>query len=570
MFSIESGKGTGHHDVNLSCPPSEARGTDSEPIEAGVLYPVQKEWSLFGEAPPLEVIDWGCLDYREALRRQRVMVEDRMADRVPDRLILVEHPPVITVGRSGSAADLRVPREAIRRAGIEMFEVERGGQATYHGPGQLVVYPITKLRVKDLHRYLRSLLEITASVLRGYGLQPEIGAGRPGVWVKGAKIASVGLAARRWVIYHGLALNVNTELGGFNFIVPCGRPEERITSLQESLGRSVNLEEIRKKFVAEFVRALGYRRVGSQETTSPGRPNWLVRPNPDERAIDRMETRLARLRLATVCQSAHCPNLGVCFGQGTATFMILGRHCTRRCRFCAVDKGRPEPVDSEEPERVALAARDLGLRHVVVTSVTRDDLADGGAGHFAQTIETLRILCPEATIEVLVPDFQGSVRALGKVVAARPDVFNHNLETVARLYATVRPEAGYRRSLEVLRYAAGYSLTVKSGLMLGLGETPSEIRETLRDLKQSGCRLLTLGQYLAPSRNHLPVGHYLSPAEFDAWGSESLGLGFAAVAAGPLVRSSFRAEALWTSTLTTKSEGPYDQEKIYSGAGHGR
>ena len=519
--------------------------------------------------PPLEVLDWGRLDYGEALRRQWALVTDRIADRAPDRLILVEHPPVVTVGRSGGEGDLRVPREVIQRAGIDIHEVDRGGQATYHGPGQLVVYPITKLRVKDLHWRLRSLLEITASVLRDYGLEPEMKAGRPGLWVNGAKIASVGLAARRWVTYHGLALNVNTELGGFNFIIPCGRPEERVTSLQESLGRPVNLEEVKGKFVAEFVRTLGYRWVGSQETTSSRRPEWLVRPNPDGTAIDRMETRLGRLRLATVCQSAHCPNLGECFQQGTATFMILGRNCTRRCRFCAVDKGRPEPVDPDEPERVALATQDLGLRHAVVTSVTRDDLPDGGAGQFARTIENLRAVCPEATVEVLVPDFQGSVNALEKVMTERPDVFNHNLETVARLYGSVRPGAGYRRSLGVLRYAAGYSLTVKSGLMLGLGETEAEILETLHDLKRSGCRLVTLGQYLAPSRDHLPVVRYLSPAEFDAWGAEVLGLGFAGVAAGPLVRSSYRAEAMWTASLTAGSERHYGQEKIYRGTGHG-
>jgi lipoyl synthase len=524
--------------------------------KGGVLYPALKESAMSEEAPSLEVIDWGCLDYGEALRRQRLLVPDRIADRVPDQLILVEHPAVVTVGRSGSGADLRVPREAIRKAGIEVFEVDRGGQATYHGPGQLVVYPILKLRVKDLHRHLRLLLEVMVSVLRGYGLEPEMKAGRPGVWVKGAKIASVGIAVRRWVTSHGLALNVSTDFSGFNFIIPCGQPEERITSLQESLGRPVNVEEVKVKFVAEFVRTLGYRGDGQQEAIPSGHPDWLVRPNPDGSAIDRMESRLAGRGLATVCQSAHCPNLGECFQEGTATFMILGRNCTRRCRFCAVDKGRPEPVDLEEPERVALAARDLGLRHVVVTSVTRDDLADGGADQFASTVETLRYLCPEATVEVLVPDFRGSVRALEKVVAARPDVFNHNLETVARLYASVRPGAGYRRSLEVLRYAAGYGLTVKSGLMLGLGETPPEIREALRDLKQSGCRLVTLGQYLAPSRDHLPVRRYLSPEEFESWRSESLAMGFAAVAAGPLVRSSFRAEAMWTSLAGTEPLRP--------------
>jgi lipoic acid synthetase len=321
--------------------------------------------------------------------------------------------------------------------------------------------------------------------------------------------------------------------------------------------------------LADSENAPAGRRVDPVETQAGRHPAWLVRPAPDPAAIDRMEARLGRMDLATVCQSAHCPNLGECFHRGTATFMILGKNCTRRCRFCAVDKGRMAPPDPGEPERVAQAALALGLNHVVVTSVTRDDLPDGGAGHFAETIRRLRAARPDASVEVLVPDFMGSVRALEQVIAARPDVFNHNLETVARLYSGVRPGAEYRRSLAVLRVAADHGLAVKSGLMLGLGETSSEIRATLLDLKRSGCRLVTLGQYLAPSRDHWPMARYVTPAEFDQWGREARDLGFAGAASAPLVRSSYRAEAMWTSYNQNNGEEQDGPETIRCRTGHG-
>ena len=254
-----------------------------------------------------------------------------------------------------------------------------------------------------------------------------------------------------------------------------------------------------------------------------------------------MEKRLQRLRLATVCQSAHCPNQGECFDRGTATFMILGTRCTRRCRFCAVDKGAPHAPDDGEPKRVARAVQQLGLTHAVVTSVTRDDLPDGGAGHFAGTIRQIRKQCPGVSVEVLVPDFNGAIPALDTVCAVRPDVFNHNIETVPRLYAEVRPGADYRRSLGVLSYAAGRGLMTKSGLMLGLGEIKNEIKKTLMDLKYAGCKLLTLGQYLAPSKDHVPVARYVPPEEFEMWAETARGMGFTSVTAGPLVRSSYRA-----------------------------
>ncbi|SMC92732.1 lipoic acid synthetase [Desulfocicer vacuolatum DSM 3385] len=273
-------------------------------------------------------------------------------------------------------------------------------------------------------------------------------------------------------------------------------------------------------------------------------PHWLVRKAYDEASIEKMESMLNSACLATVCQSAHCPNLGECFSRGTATFMILGTQCTRNCRFCTVDTGAPSQIDPLEPERIAETVKTLGLKFVVVTSVTRDDLPDGGAAQFAHTLEQVRIHCPGTKIEVLVPDFKGSLASLKTVLNARPDMFNHNIETVPRLYESVRPQAIYRRSLSVLAYATWYRVPVKSGLMLGLGETKKEVHRVLKDLKRVGCTHLTLGQYLAPSDHHFPIDRYVSPEEFQDWETIALEMGFKGVMSGPLVRSSYLAHTM--------------------------
>ncbi len=253
-------------------------------------------------------------------------------------------------------------------------------------------------------------------------------------------------------------------------------------------------------------------------------------------------------RLNTVCQGAQCPNQHECFGRGTATFMILGDTCTRNCRFCAVGHGRPAPVDEGEPARVAEAAATMKLKHVVVTSVTRDDLPDGGAAIFAQTIQALRASLPEASVEVLIPDFKGEAAPLAAVLEAHPDVLNHNLETVRRLQAVIRPQADYERSLGVLRAAAAWrgrlAVRVKSGLMVGLGETDAEIEEAMKDLRAAGVVFLTIGQYLAPSPSHAAVDRFVPPEQFEAFGRKALEIGFTGVASAPLVRSSYRAERM--------------------------
>jgi lipoyl synthase len=271
------------------------------------------------------------------------------------------------------------------------------------------------------------------------------------------------------------------------------------------------------------------------------KPDWLKKRLPEASSLRAMENLLRQRGLHTVCESALCPNLGECFGKGTATFLIMGDVCTRNCGFCGVTSSVPGPLDPEEPAGVAEAVARLGLRHVVVTSVTRDDLPDGGAGHYVATIRAIRGAVPEASIEVLVPDFGGVCARVAAVLAERPEVFNHNLETVPRLYPTVRPQAVYSRSLAVLRQAADAEQgIVKTGIMVGLGERPEEVRAVLVDAQGAGAHVVTIGQYLRPSSCHLPVIEYVHPdrfAEYQAQGQE-LGL---QVHAAPFVRSSFNA-----------------------------
>ena len=277
-----------------------------------------------------------------------------------------------------------------------------------------------------------------------------------------------------------------------------------------------------------------------------GKPRWLKRSLPTGPTYESVRDLVKKGRLHTVCQEAKCPNIWECFSRRTATFLIMGPCCTRNCRFCAVDHGPQGPPDPEEPARVAAAAKRMGLRYVVITSVTRDDLPDGGAGLFAETIKEIRRRMPHALVEILVPDFQGNTGALKRVVEAHPDVLNHNLETVPRLYPLVRPQAAYRRSLELLKRTKQYgpAIPTKSGLMLGLGESPEEVKETLLDAVESGCGIFTLGQYLQPSREHLQVERFIHPEEFDNWKEIALKMGFSQVASGPFVRSSYHAEEL--------------------------
>ena len=277
------------------------------------------------------------------------------------------------------------------------------------------------------------------------------------------------------------------------------------------------------------------------------KPGWLKKRLPSGPAYEKVKTLISKDRLHTVCQEARCPNIWECFSRRTATFLIMGSRCTRNCRFCSVAQGPAGPPDPAEPERVAAAAKQMGLNYIVITSVTRDDLPDGGALYFAQTIAAIRRQIPTARIEILIPDFQGDAGALQIVLKAQPDVLNHNMETVPRLYSTVRPQARYKRSLHLLEcvHKADPTIPTKSGLMLGLGESSAEIRSTLQDLAAVGCRMLTLGQYLQPSKRHLPVKRFVPPEEFKQWRKIAIKMGFSEVASGPFVRSSYHAKELY-------------------------
>ncbi|MBI5788679.1 MAG: lipoyl synthase [Candidatus Schekmanbacteria bacterium] len=272
-------------------------------------------------------------------------------------------------------------------------------------------------------------------------------------------------------------------------------------------------------------------------------PSWLVKKTVPGAQVHQMKALLRQARLHTVCESARCPNLGECFSKDTATFLIMGNICTRGCGFCAVDKGTPQALDPDEPLQVAQVSHKLELRHVVITSVTRDDLPDGGAAHFTATIQAVRELLPEALVEILTPDFGGDLKAITQIAKAAPDIFNHNLETVPQLYSRVRSQADYRRSLEVLAQIKSLNpqIRTKSGLMLGLGETKDQVEQVMLDLHRMACDLLVIGQYLRPTLKNLEVERYLTPQEFEEYRELGLKLGFRQVMSQPLARSSYHA-----------------------------
>ncbi len=544
--------------------------------------------------------DLGRESYESALAIQRRLLEEVKADEnSPAYLLLLEHdPPVITLGRSAGSEHILASQEQLSREGIEVRESARGGDVTYHGPGQLVGYPIIRLTRsgRTVRGYVRSLEEVIIRLLGRFGLSARRREGLTGVWVGDEKIAAIGVAVSRWVAWHGFALNVSMDLSHFDFIVPCGIDGCKVTSMERLLASEVSIQEVKKQLVECMAEVFGFEPVGwaggppslcqrtkvglrpslqnqggppAQPTVPSHRgrfPAWLRRRIPPAGRSGEVRRLLADLKLETVCSSANCPNMSECFGRGTATFMILGSTCTRSCRFCAVPTGKPTQPREDEPAAVAEASERLGLKHVVITSVTRDDLSDGGAGHFAKTIRAVQTRLPQTTIEVLTPDFGGDEAAIDTVLSAGPDVFNHNIETVPRLYSHVRPQARYKRSLQVLKYATcrlgrqahlpyaneqrwasgpAYRLLTKSGLMVGLGETNDEIRDVMRDLREAGCDILTIGQYLAPSSEHVPIERFVEPSEFDALRTDALEMGFSAVAVGPFVRSSYRAEEVF-------------------------
>lgn len=484
----------------------------------------------------LVIEDLGTVPFDEAME-----VQERIHDEVrrglrPDTLLILEHPHVFTLGR---AADESFVRSLIGPDGgeVPLRRVGRGGQVTYHGPGQVVLYPIMNLRRHALgvERYVWLLEQIVIEALAEIGLPAGRKDGFRGVWVGERKIASIGIGVSHGVSKHGVALNVETDLRYFRCIEPCGIAGVEMTSVCRELGGVGLTPRVRELLRRSFLRVMRLRLLRH--------PAWIrARARHDGKASE-VEMRLARLGLRTVCEDARCPNVGECWANGEVSFLLLGEVCTRRCGFCAIAHGVGLPPDPTEPLRVARAVRELGLTHVVLTSVNRDDLSDGGAGHFAETARSIKELCPTTSVEVLVPDFGGEESSLARVLEAPIEVFAHNVETVPRLYKHARPGASYRRSLFVLSTAArsGRVKVVKSGLMLGLGERRPEVTATMEDLKRAGCNALTIGQYLSPTPESLPVERYLLPAEFESLREEGLAMGFCEVAASPLTRSSYRA-----------------------------
>jgi lipoic acid synthetase len=553
----------------------------------------------------------GRVPYDEALAVQRAL----FAHADDDYLVLLEHPHVYTLGVRADRAHVLVDPRAV---GAEIVEADRGGDVTYHGPGQLVGYPILTVPgrhgggMADTVAYVRSVEQLVIDVLADLGLP---GAGRldrhPGVWVdpdgpSPRKVAAIGVRLSRGRSMHGFALNVDPDMTMFQHIVPCGITDLGVTSMRAE-GLEVTMHDVvdavadraaerwgrggvdragvvwrhaaDDRDLSAFSRGLGPgERVryttegrnadgtslrlagrlaeagvaGGVPLTEP-KPEWMrAKVNLGDEVLGLTKT-LRSLDLVTVCEEAGCPNRSECWSEGTATFMVCGERCTRACGFCLVDTRKPGDLDAEEPSRVAEAVARMGLDFAVVTMVARDDLDDGGAAHVAATIGAIRARCPNTRIEALISDLAGSAASLDLVLAARPDVLNHNVETVARLQRAVRPSASYARSLSVLARSKAAGLLTKSGIVAGMGETFDEVVQTLADLAAVGVDIVTIGQYLRPTSHHLPVARWWTPNDFDEWGRIGRSLGIAHVESSPFTRSSHRAAAAFQAVAPAAS-----------------
>jgi lipoic acid synthetase len=519
----------------------------------------------------------GTVPYRDAEALQRAIHEHA----TDDYLLLQEHPHVYTLGSSAHLEHVLCDPNSV---GAELVHADRGGDVTYHGPGQLVGYPIVSLSEwragqRDVVAYVRRLEDVLIAVLADFGIAAERSHGYTGVWIgdekeettaerpdgSGArsrpkKIAAIGVRVARGRTRHGFALNVDPDLSMFSHIVPCGIRDRGVTSMTRVLGGPVAMRDVVDATIARFAEQFGGGAVERQDVAwergpkpdpSAGvaisltrkRPEWMrIRARMDDEFIG-LKKLVRDNDLHTVCEEAGCPNIYECWADRTATFMILGDRCTRACGFCLVDTRKPLAVDEAEPQRVADAVDTLGLAHAVITCVARDDLPDGGASIFARTVDAIRTTTPGTGVELLISDCKGDPASLQTIFDARPDVLNHNLESVARLQRIARPSAGYARSLAVLARAKDAGLLTKSGLILGMGETVDEVRAAITDLRNVGVEILTIGQYLQPSGSHLPVARWWTPEEFAEMGAFAESLGFAHVESGPLVRSSYHARA---------------------------
>ncbi len=560
----------------------------------------------------LQVRWLGRVGFRESLDVQRRL----WAHSADNYLLLLEHHHVFTAGPSADQANLLVDPGEV---GADCVRIDRGGDFTYHGPGQLVGYPILTLPgrrgggLAETSAYVCDLEQVLIDALADLGL-PGCGRfrGYPGVWLdlEGTprKIAAIGVRLSRGRTMHGFALNVETDLSWFERIIPCGIRDFRPTSLRAE-GWAATMREVadavvgraaerwgeagceradvawrhRPSDLSPFSRGLALGQHSGTESPDSRRPRGAVNAAPAGGArriavaAPRSHARLAeagvdgglhlgerkpswlragmdlndgylRLRrvmrqheLVTVCEEAGCPNIFECWGAGTATFMLNGERCTRACGFCLVDTRQPAPLDPGEPRRVADAVAEMGLDHAVVTAVARDDLADGGAAAFAETIAAIRDRSPGTTVEVLVPDFGGDASSLQTVLDASPDILNHNIETVARLQRAVRPSAGYARSLALLARSASAGHVSKSGIIVGMGEDDAEVDLTLADLAAVGVSIVTIGQYLRPTSHHIPVARWVPPESFERWREAGTALGIDHVESSPLTRSSYHA-----------------------------
>ncbi|CAB5009556.1 MAG: lipoyl synthase [Actinobacteria bacterium] len=539
---------------------------------------------------PLRVRWLGQVRYRDALAVQHALFAS-----ANDYLLLLEHAHVFTLGTRADITHVLVDPASV---GADLVEADRGGDVTYHGPGQLVAYPILTVPGKrgggmaDTVAYVRSVEQLVIDTLTDVGLP---GAGRmhdyPGVWIepdgpRPRKIAAIGVKLARGRSMHGFALNVAPDMSYFGHIVPCGIAEYPVTSLAEEgvaatmrevvdavaaraaalWGPEVDRADVAWRVQAEDLSAftrgestgaaagpnqgqpvrlrsrLRDAGVGEGLDVRERKPAWMrvaLDTGPEYRRI-RALTR--ELDLKTVCEEAGCPNIFECWNDGTATFMINGERCTRACGFCMVDTSKPRALDAGEPERVADAVERMGLRYAVITTVARDDLPDGGAGAMAATIDAIRMRTPGVQVETLISDCKGQPDSLAQIFTARPDVLNHNIETVLRLQRVVRPSASYARSLAVLARAKADGLVTKSSIIVGLGETFNEVVQTMHDLHAVGVDIVTIGQYLRPTSNHLPIAQWWTPDDFARWkriGEAEIGLGH--VESSPLTRSSYHA-----------------------------
>lgn len=534
----------------------------------------------------------GRVRYRDAHALQRALFRCDA-----EYLLLLEHPHVYTKGVRAKPEHLLCDVEAL---GADLVDVDRGGDITYHGPGQLVGYPILNvaMRPRVIPDYVHRVEQLVIDALCSLGLT-NVGriAEYPGVWVdpqgpRPRKICSIGVRVSRGRTMHGFALNVDPELSMFGHIVPCGIEGCEVTSLANE-GIAIGVEAVARlvaglaprvlsgsdeesviteiQWASSPERASGmmvdkqpsavdaipveigrspasHRRIraaGVDTTTavsiSARKPDWLrVRAEMGDSYLALRKT-MRSLDLVTVCEEAGCPNIYECWADGTATFMVNGERCTRACGFCQVDTRHPLPLDHTEPDRVAAAVAAMKLSFAVITTVARDDLADGGAAAIAATIEAVRARCPGTGIEVLISDCKGDRQSLKAIFDARPDILNHNLETVLRLQRAVRPSASYARSLAVLARAKRAGLTTKSGIILGMGETEPEVLSALSDLAAVGVDIVTIGQYLRPSARHLPIARFWHPEDFERIAASAREMGFSHVEASPLTRSSYHA-----------------------------